>query len=117
VTTPPAEAPATPTSAASVAEWLLKEHGDTATEEKLAPTVAAVNRFVRRVHNPDPSGAWAEDHALGATMLAARLWRRRRSVEGVLAEFTAAGPAYVSRHDPDVAMLLQLGPYAVPTVG
>lgn len=116
MTTPPTEV-ATPTSVGAVAHWLEKEYGETEAEEKLAPTVAAVNRFVRRIHNPDPSGSWAEDHALGATMLAARLYRRRKSVEGVMAAFSAAGPAYVSRTDPDVAMLLQLGPYAVPTVG
>ncbi len=117
MTTPPAEAPAQPTSAASVAQWLEREHGDAATLEKLAPTVAAVNRFVRRIHSAGADGSWAEDHALGATMLAARLYRRRKSVEGVLSQFTAEGPVYVNRHDPDVAMLLQLGPYAVPVVG
>jgi hypothetical protein len=106
-----------PTSAAAVADWLSKNLEDTASTEQLAPTVAAVNRFVRRLHDPGPDG-WAEDHALGATMLAARLWRRRKSPEGVMSQFTAEGGAvYVQRHDPDVAMLLQLGPYAPPVVG
>jgi hypothetical protein len=109
----PEEARAT---AAAVAAWLSKEHGDTATLEQLAPTVAAVNRIVRRWLTPDADGVWGADHVHGAVMLAARLWRRRRSPDGVAA-FAGDTVAYVSRNDPDVAMLLQLGPYAPPVVG
>jgi hypothetical protein len=117
MTTPTSPPAATPTTASAVADWLSREHGDTAGAEALAPTVAAVNRFVRRIHDPEPSGEWAADHALGATMLAARLWRRRKSVEGVMAQFSAEGPVYVQRNDPDVAMLLQLGAWSAPVVG
>lgn len=107
---------ATPTTAAAVAGHLSQDAADPAVLERLAVTVAAVNRFVRRVQNPQPDGSWAEDHTLGAMMLAGRLWRRRNSPEGVAA-FTAEGAAYVQRNDPDVAMLLQIGAYAVPVVG
>lgn len=54
---------------------------------------------------------------LGANMLAARLVARRNSPAGV-ATFGSEGlTAYVVRNDPDVALLLKLGPYAVPRVG
>lgn len=59
--------------------------------------------------------AWAHI-VLGATMLAARLWRRRNTPDGV-AGFSDAGPAYVSRYDPDVALLLQVGTNTKPAVG
>jgi hypothetical protein len=122
--TSPTSAPQ-PTSAAAVAAWLQSEGGDSTEQlaQRLAPTVAAVNAFVRRIHDPIPAAtegeepAWADDHTLGATMLAARLWRRRKSPEGVMAQFSAEGPVYVQRHDPDVAMLLQLGAWARPVVG
>jgi hypothetical protein len=109
----PDEGPAT---AAAVAAWLSKEHGDTATTLDLAPTVAAVNRIVRRWLSPGADGVWGADHEHGAVMLAARLWRRRRSPDGVAA-FSGDTVLYVSRNDPDVAMLLQIGPYAPPVVG
>jgi hypothetical protein len=49
-------------------------------------------------------------------MLAARLYRRRNSPEGV-ATFTADGAVYVQRNDPDVGMLLGIGSWAPPVVG
>jgi hypothetical protein len=60
--------------------------------------------------------AWSERVVLGATMLAARLVRRRNSPSGVEA-MTDAGVAYVARSDPDTAQLLQLGAFRVPAVG
>jgi hypothetical protein len=101
---------------ATVAGWLQMNAEDVAVIELLAPTVAAVNRLVRRLHNPLPDGSWDDDHALGAKMLAGRLHRRRNSAEGVAA-FTADGAVYVQRNDPDVAMLLGIGSYAPPVVG
>jgi hypothetical protein len=110
-------APAGPTSAELVAGWLLKESGDTATTARLGLVAAAVNIMVRRWQTSPANGeTWPEDLELGATMLAARLWRRRHSVDGV-ATFTAEGAAYVQRNDPDVALLLGLGAYAPPVVG
>jgi hypothetical protein len=110
VTTPPPVPATPPTSEAVVAAQLSLE----ASEEnlaKLAATVAAVNAVVPRMATTAPAA-----QALGAAMLAARLWRRRNSPEGV-ATFTADGAVYVQRNDPDVALLLGIGPYAPPVVG
>jgi hypothetical protein len=57
---------------------------------------------------------WEEDANLGLIMQAARLYKRRRSPEGV-AGFAEFGVVRVSRVDPDVAELLK--PYYVPRVG
>lgn len=64
----------------------------------------------------EPAGGWRAHHKLGATMLAARLYRRRDSPGG-MAEFGAEGAAYVSGNWPDVALTLGLGSYAVGRVG
>jgi hypothetical protein len=108
---PPAEGPA---SAADVAVW-LQDTGEAAAE-KYAGVTAAANAVVRRWLVPRASGQWREDHVRGTVMLAARLWRRRNSPEGV-ATFTADGAVYVQRNDPDIALLLQLGQHAPPVVG
>lgn len=60
--------------------------------------------------------AWPADIALGAKMLAARLYRRRNSPGGV-ESLGELGPVYVSRNDPDLAQLLRLGRFARPQVG
>lgn len=56
---------------------------------------------------------WPERYRLGARMLAARLYRRKNSPEGV-ASFLGEGVAYVRRADPDVASLWRLN---LPTAG
>lgn len=61
----------------------------------------------------DWDGAAVADVVLGATMLAARLVRRRNTPDGIAA-FGTEGPLYVSRNDPDVALLLRLGQYRKP---
>jgi hypothetical protein len=61
-------------------------------------------------------GDWPADVVAGANLLAIRLFSRRNSPAGV-AVFGAEGAAYVSRNDPDVAQLLQLGAYTQPRVG
>lgn len=91
---------------------------DTATDA-VAEVVAAVNSMVAIPFGwlaPTASGEWAPHHVHGATMLAARLYRRRHSPAGV-ETFGAEGAVYVQRNDPDVAMLLGLGAYARPVVG
>ena len=110
MTTPPPTSPGV-TSAAVVAGQLTMDPTDEGVLEKLAPTVAAVNELVPRMATTGPAA-----QALGATMLATRLYRRRSSPEGV-ATFTAEGAVYVQRNDPDVALLLQIGSYAPPVVG
>ena len=82
----------------------------------VAASVAAVKALVRGWLAPAPDGEWAAHHRYGATLMAARLFRRKDSAEGVLA-FGVEGAAYVSRNDPDVALLLGLGAYATPRVG
>lgn len=93
-----------------------------ATPADLTIQAAAVNALVRRwlaepVPVPPATVAyWSSDVTLGATMLAARLYRRRNSAGGVEV-YGGDGPAYVRRNDPDVAMLLGLGEYAPIRVG
>lgn len=103
---------------------LVKAHlamTDSRDDARVQAIVDAVNRVVRcwpastpAVDAADWSGA--PDAVEGATMLAARLWRRKGSPAGVEAMGTL-GATYVMRNDPDIAMLLQLGPYAGPQVG
>ena len=59
---------------------------------------------------------WSESQELGAIMLAARLFRRRNSPGGVetLGDIT---PVYVSRRDPDIAMLIGISTWQKPRVG
>lgn len=91
--------------------WQEADLGDADKLARLDPIVAAVNVLVPRMATTP-----AEACTVGATMLAARLWRRRNSPEGV-ATFTADGAMYVQRNDPDIAMLLGIGAYAPPVVG
>lgn len=102
------------TTATQVAVQLSWSADDLADQDKLdtlGPTVAAVNEFVARC-----ATAGQFSRTLGATMLAARLWRRRNSPEGV-ASFGADAPVYVQRNDPDIGMLLGIGNHAPPVVG
>lgn len=114
--------PAGPTS-----PELVKAHlkiTDDIDDATIGTCVAAANDFtcelpIASSFDTDPAPAdWSggERIILGATMLAARLFERRNSPQGVAA-FGDAGPAYVQRNDPDVALLLKLGPYAEPAVG
>lgn len=97
---------------------------DAVDDAAVAGVVAAVNQLVRELpisapFDTDPAPAdWAAGPRIveGATMLAARLFERRNSPNGVAA-FGDGGVAYVQRNDPDVALLLRIGPYSKPTVG
>ena len=110
-------------SSESVSGWLRAQPatGGTAaaaTAADIEHAVAAVNSWMVRTFGGRVTPAdGAEDtqahQALGALMLAARLVRRRNSPEGVQA-VTELGPVYVSRNDPDVALLLGLD---LPKVG
>lgn len=85
-----------------------------ADDPELVDLCDAVDEFVRGLPSvlmfvdADPALAdWPRRYALGARMLAARLWKRRNSPEGV-ASFTGEGVVYVRRTDPDVAEQLRL---------
>lgn len=95
----------------------LPAPGDEIPADLLGPC-AAVLAAVARWHDLDPDefDQWPADRREGAVMLAARLHRRRNSPAGV-ESFNELGPVYVSRRDPDVAMLLGLAEWATPRVG
>lgn len=84
-----------------------------ADDEELVDLCAAVDEFVRdlpavRVFVDEASPTdWPKRYELGARMLAARLWKRRKSPEGI-ASFTGEGVVYVRRTDPDIAEQLRL---------
>jgi len=106
-----------PTTPALVWSW-LQQPEDTPPPPEFLLSVAATNRLVLR-WLPTPAGpdaTWPADHTQGTTILAGRQWRRRNSPSGVETA-GAAGPMYVRRSDPDVAMFLGLGEYAPPAVG
>lgn len=94
---------------------------DTRDDDRIQSQVDAVNRMVRcwPCSQAAVGGTWAADApdvVEGATMLAARLFRRKESPAGV-ESMGPLGAVYVVKSDPDVALLLQLGPYAGPEVG
>jgi hypothetical protein len=88
---------------------------------RLEPIVAAVNDEVRRMPvvgraeltEVDP---WPPGIVLGASMLGARLFARKNSPAGVQS-FADGAALYVQRNDPDIAQLLKLGRWSIPTVG
>lgn len=111
---------ADPTSTENVKAHL--KIADDVDDAAIGSAVAAVNVFVRRTEKArrvgivDPAPVpndWPADLTQGATMLAARLFKRRNSPNGVEA-FAVAGPVYVRRNDPDIGMLLDLD---APMVG
>lgn len=76
--------------------------------------VAAVNALI--VSYKGDRETWPAFWSHGAKMLAMRIYRRRDSPGGVEA-LGELGPVYVSRNDPDLAQLLEIGRYAKPVVG
>ena len=93
---------------------------DTDDDGILDEIAAAVDVFIRGLRVADETargkGEWPAPIRLGAKMLAARLYRRRNSPDGVAA-FTGEGAVYVQRNDPDIAVMLRLGAHASPAVG
>jgi len=131
-----AEVEHSPTTIGEVAGWSRLNPDDA----DLARIVPAVNAFIRNScpsaprhllylsedtgkhwHHPHHPGQvpwviWDADTRLGALMLAARLFRRRNSPNGVEA-MTDAGASYVSRYDSDIARLLRIDGFDTPKVG
>lgn len=89
-----------------------------AQDDVVEPFVNAANVYVRQLRSARAAiGAaeWPADIVAGAELLAARLYKRKGNATGV--DVIADVAVYVSRNDPDVAMLLKLGSYAPPAVG
>lgn len=106
-----------PTSTPAVKVWL--KIPDARDDAQLDQLVAAVNSQVRTWRVSEAavgSDDWPARIVQGATMLAARLFRRKNSPAGVEA-FGTDGAVYVSRTDPDIAQLLGLGTHQPPSVG
>lgn len=99
---------------------------DARDDERLQLIVDAVNSQVRSWPvslaavdtDPaaDPARPWPARITMGATLMVARLFRRKNSPAGVEA-FGSEGAAYVMRSDPDIAQLLELGSWTGPMVG
>jgi hypothetical protein len=107
-------APSGPAEPGRVAAWLSMPGGP---DQDVVDTTAAVNAVVKRWKpTPEAGLPWPDDTVRGAVMLAGRMYRRRNSPGGVEV-YGSDGATYVARTDPDVAMLLQIGPYAEPVVG
>jgi hypothetical protein len=107
---------------------------DTRSDTLLAQLVAVVNGLLRGSDSSDQltTTAWPVTRPArgqddwtapelapvvsGASMLVARLYQRRNSPLGYeqVGELSAV---YVSRNDPDLAMLLQLGSWSGPRLG
>lgn len=109
-----------PTDREKVKAW--SKTTDAVDDTVLDEVVKAVNDLVRGLpvaqrSNTDPAPEeWPAMIVMGATMLGARIYRRRSTPGGV--EVSGQfGVAYVRRTDPDVAQLLQLGEYSTPAVG
>lgn len=91
---------------------------DARSDSALELKVRAVNVLVRSwepvVGKARGLADWTDDTlanvVMGANMLTARLWQRRNSPLGFEA-IADQGAVYVTRNDPDVAMLLGLGAY------
>ena len=106
-----------PATLEAVKHQLQLRVGDSQHDDQLNGILGAVNIRVRRMRVAQlDAESWPEDIALGAVMLAARLFKRRDTPAGV-SVFGDNAALYVSRNDPDIAMLLQLGPYSRPAVG
>lgn len=96
----------------AVKAWLTITRADD--DAVIDVIVTAVTSLVESLPAVPRTGddLWASQTHLGALMLAARLYRRRNSPNGVEA-FTDAGATYVRRNDPDIARLLKLDAPAV----
>lgn len=102
------------TTAAAVEKYLgLGPERDRA---ELEAVVAAVNGVVAEWKGLTEGDEVADQVSFGALMLSARVYRRRNSPAGVEA-LGELGPVYVSRNDPDLAMMLGLGSYRPPMIG
>lgn len=96
-----------------VINWM----GLTQDVEALASIVPAVNRLVEDLANIDreEDGTWSGTTRLGATLLAARLYKRKDTASGMTGGVD--GALYVARFDSDIDRLLHLGAFRKPIIG
>ena len=78
-----------------------------ATDESLLNVCGAVIAYVSALPVVADGAEASESVYLGMTMLAARLYKRKDTPNG-LESFGEWGSSYVSRYDPDIARLLRL---------
>lgn len=100
-------------AAAITAEDVAQWQGSQATETLeviVDPIVSMIESWKGK-----PQADWPPQWRLGAIMLIARVDRRRMSPSGV-ETISEMGPVYVSRRDPEVAQLLELGEWKKPVV-
>lgn len=94
---------------------LARTDDDGVLDQVVAAVVAQVDAYPNAPRTAD--GGWADSTRLAAVMLAARLFKRRNSPQGVEA-FTSEGAAvYVARYDPDIARILKVDTFSPPQVG
>ena len=112
----PGDDPGPRTTLARVNRTLSRAEDD-ASDPSVLEVVEAVNSLVPTWAYPaGEDGEWAPHQRFGASLLAARLYRRKDSPGG-MANFGIEGSGYVSGNWPDVAMLLGIGSSAVGRVG
>ena len=99
-------------TAADVTGWTDDLGSD---PDALAVVVAAVNAWVDTLpaSTLGPGGGWPDYMTAGAVMLAARIYRRRNSPNGI-ESMTDLATTYVTRYDPDISRMLRL---SMPVVG
>jgi hypothetical protein len=104
-----------PTTTALVKAHLGLTPSDVLDDESLDAATAAANDMVATLRpdvvlaTPD-GGEWPDRVTHAATLWAARLYRRRGSVEG-LAGYQDLGGVPIIRIDPDIQAELELGPW------
>lgn len=108
------------TTNTAVVNWLGLRTPSQADQAILTEVVAAANAYVGGlpivIDRQDPAADWPAGVMLGATMLAARLYRRRNSASGVEA-ITESGAQYVARYDSDISRMLGIDGFKRPAVG
>lgn len=109
------------TTADRVRGWLQLTPGNEGEDAIITDCVDAANSVVGRYAGEDVpadgSVPSATDCRVAATMLAARLYRRRNSPEGIQG-ITPEGVAIgIVRSDADIARLLRIDSYTVPMIG
>lgn len=110
-----------PATLAGARAQLAIPEDDTRSDAALTGLVSVVNTLLAGWPCTTPAADaedWTGDNlapvVTGANMLVARLYQRRNSPLG-FEQIGELGPVYVSRNDPDLAMLLGLGTWQTPT--